>query len=241
VSQVTSELSELDLELVLTLEGSPERRFPMKKVGMEFLAEAVPFPDAKVQLQPATPLHCEIIASKKGGIEVDRRRHLLFLHGTPNANLDAIKVENYIKPLESGEPTTYLSAISAPGEYVGDGATLNYQNAFVHVDGGSQEIRIFIDGWLLKFAVQKNSSLNNTLKVGEYRTEKVDPYKQGRLHISGRGRGSSNIEGSFAIWELEVDKENRHRIVRLAIDFFQRSKDTGLPFYGMLRFNSTLQ
>lgn len=239
--QVTSEPAELELELVLTLEGSPERRFPMKKVGLEFLAEVVPFPGAKVLPQSTAAIHCEIIASKKGGIEVGRLRHRLFLHGTPNANLDAIKVENYIKPLESGEPTNYLSAISAPGEFIGGGATLNYQNAFVQTDGGSQEIRISIDGWNLTFAVQENSSPNNTLKVGEYRTKKVDSYRQGRLRISGRGRGNSNIDGSFAIWELELDKKNGNRIVRLAIDFFQRSKDTGLPFYGMLRFNSTLQ
>ena len=226
---------------MLTLEGSPERRFPMKKVGLEFLAEVVPFPGAKVLPQSTAAIHCEIIASKKGGIEVGRLRHRLFLHGTPNANLDAIKVENYIKPLESGEPTTYLSAISAPGEFIGGGATLNYRNAFVQAYGGRQEISISIDGWSLRFGVQENSSFNNTLKVGEYRTKKVDSYRQGQLHISGRGRGSSEIDGSFAIWELEMDKENGNRIVRLAIDFLQRSKDTGLPFYGMLRFNSTLQ
>lgn len=49
------------------------------------------------------------------------------------------------------------------------------------------------------------------------------------------GRGSNKLAGEFVVWELEVADG---RIVRLAVDFVQRSEEVGPPLVGRLRVNS---
>ena len=46
------------------------------------------------------------------------------------------------------------------------------------------------------------------------------------------------LDGEFVIWELEINGE---QIMRLAVDFTQRSEGKGPPLRGKLRINSTLQ
>ncbi len=187
----------------------------------------------------AIPLNCKIIAIKKGGDkdEVGSIQYKLYHEGAPRGNLDAIKMEKYLKPLDSAEPNTYLNAVSAPGEVLGGGASLNFGGDLLRMTGDDRVIRVNIGQNLnLTFAAPNQERL----KVGEYRRVMRYPNNEDLpgLSIEVNGRGGIQPIGSFVIWELEIKEKN---VVRLAVDFVHRCEPAGQPFYGMLRFNSLMR
>ena len=58
------------------------------------------------------------------------------------------------------------------------------------------------------------------------------------LEFKGMNRESAKVAGKFVVWEYEAAKGV---VTKLAIDFVQRSEETGPPLYGVVRYNSSFK
>jgi len=154
---------------------------------------------------------------------------------TAAPDLEAIRQGRFIKPTRSKTPTTYLHAVSSPGDYIGGGATLKFEGKEItvhHFDERGVEIRV--GGWTGQFGAPRGG----LLRVGRYLDAKRYPFSGASpgIEFIGPGRGANNIAGKFAVWELEIDG---NKVNRLALDFVQHCENTQPPLYGIIRFNSS--
>ena len=142
------------------------------------------------------------------------------------------------QPQKSGTPVSYMHVESSPGGRIGQGKTYDYAGGQLKATANPQgAVLIKVEGWTVNFAGPKG----RMLQVGEYAGATRYPFqKDGSpgLNFSGNGRGSNTVAGEFVVWELEI---NNGQIVRLAIDFTQRSEGKGPPLTGRIRINSNFQ
>jgi hypothetical protein len=138
------------------------------------------------------------------------------------------------QPAKSAQPRTYLKIYGQPGEYISQGKNYDYPGNRLTVKKSDRGVHVQVDGFGLDLGAPKGEFLT----VREY-TPVTLYHLSGAtagLNFSGQGRGHSSVAGGFAVWEIEV-KDNQ--IMRLAIDFVQRSESKGAPVLGKLRINST--
>jgi S1-C subfamily serine protease len=180
-------------------------------------------------------LVCTIIA-RKGEKEVGRHEESVYLEGTQRATLEGLKEGKFIKPFQATAPTSYLKAVSSPGDFIGQGKSYSFEGKDLRVRFTPQAITVDVEGWNIQFAPPRGGAL----AVGEYPNCKRFPFNDDSPGLSyiGHGRGSNQVGGKFVIWELEI---NGGQVTKMAIDFIHRSEITGPPLYGMLRFNSSLE
>lgn len=140
------------------------------------------------------------------------------------------------KPAAAKAATTYLKIDSTPGDFIGQGKSYNLGADKLTVKKTNRGVEVQAAGWHLEVGAPNGQFL----QVGEYLNAKRYAFSGASpgLDFFGQGRGSNTLAGAFVVWELEM---NGDQIVRLAIDFVQRSEEKGQPLNGKLRINSTLQ
>jgi hypothetical protein len=177
-----------------------------------------------------------VVAVSAGGRELGRLEENVFLEGTQRATLAALGEGHFIQPLPSATPTTYLKAISTPGEWIGQGSKLIYSASEVTASFPSRYISASAGPYTLEFAPPAGT----TLAVSEYPNAKRYPFngKSPGIAITGNSRANNETFGKFVVWELEIWDG---KVEKLAIDFIQQSTQGGPPLYGMLRYHSTFE
>jgi len=182
-----------------------------------------------------TFLQCSVVVSKKDR-EIGRFDQNLYFAGTRRDLLEGLSLGKFIKPLTSAVPTTYLRAISTPGDFIGQGQKLTIDGKQMSRNLSRNRIQVHAGPWIAVFA----SPPGKEIAVGEYHNAKRYPFNGNfpGLDITGESRGSNQLSGDFVIWELEVVNGE---IEKLAVDFIQHSENVGPPFYGMIRFHSSLE
>lgn len=147
-----------------------------------------------------------------------------------------LKGGSFIKPGKSANPTNYMKLVSSKGDFIGQGKTYDYRGDELMVKRTPRGVNVSVDGWTLDVGAPNGQFL----QVREYQGAKRFAFSGDSpgLEFSGKGRGSNRLAGEFVVWELELDGD---RVVRLAIDFIQRSEERGPPLHGRIRINSSLQ
>ena len=142
----------------------------------------------------------------------------------------------FTKPGKSEKPTSYMKVVSPQGDYIGQGKNYDYTGDQLVVKPSPRGLTISVDGWRLDIGAPKDQ----TLKVGEYIGAKRFAFsgESPGLDFSGKGRGSNMLTGEFVVWELEIKDD---KIVKVAIDFTQRSEGKPLPLKGKIRINSAFE
>ena len=198
------------------------------------LAKAV-----EVQVDSPTaeaPVSCVIVA-RQSGEEVGRLEEPLYVEGSLQASMDALRDGKFIKPPRSPSPISYLRAISSKGDYIGQGKTYSYPGEVLTVRRNDRGVNISVGGpagWQISFG----APTGQFLAVGEYPDAKRYPFSgpSPGIEFTGQGRGCNQISGQFVVWELEF---NGNEVTKLAIDFIQRCENTMPPLYGRIRYKSS--
>ena len=154
----------------------------------------------------------------------------------PKVGENTLKGGSLTKPGKSENPTSYMKLVSSKGDFIGQGKTYDYRGDQLTVKRTPRGVNVSVDGWHLDIGAPNGQFL----QVREYHGAKRFAFSGDSpgLDFSGKGRGSNRVAGEFVVWELELDGD---RVVRLAIDFIQRSEERGPPLHGRIRINSSLQ
>jgi hypothetical protein len=182
------------------------------------------------------PVSCVIVA-RQSGKEVGRLEEPLYVEGSLQASMDALRDGKFIKPPRSSSPISYLRAISSKGDYIGQGKTYSYPGDVLTVRRNDRGVNISVGGlggWQISFG----APTGQFLAVGEYLDAKRYPFSgpSPGIEFTGQGRGCNQISGEFVVWELEF---KGNEVAKLAIDFVQRCETTMPPLYGRLRYQSS--
>jgi S1-C subfamily serine protease len=198
------------------------------------LANAV---EVKVDSPDAeAPVTCVIVA-RQAGKEVGRLDESLYVEGSLQTSMDALRDGKFIKPPRSTAPVSYLRAISTKGDYIGQGKTYSYPPEALTVRRNDRGVNITVGapiGWQINFG----APMGQFLEVGDYRDAKRYPFSGASpgIEFMGQGRGCNQISGQFVVWELEI---KGNEVTKLAIDFVQRCENTMPPLYGRIRYQSS--
>ncbi len=146
--------------------------------------------------------------------------------------------EEYPEPRKlDGKIASYLKFVSPKGDYIGGGKNRAYDLSVGATPprlNGTSNLIAGAGPWGLSFVAPGGTKLKVGKYLGATRSPFQDANKPG-LSVSGDGRGSNTLTGSFAVWQLEVVDD---KVVALAVDFLQRSEGKGPPLLGRLRYKS---
>jgi hypothetical protein len=176
---------------------------------------------------------CTIVALQAGK-EVGRLTTPAYVEGVAREPVYPAMAEGrFVRPSRSAVPTSYLRAVSSPGDWIGQGKTYSYSGDQLVVRRNPRGVTITVDDWMVDFGAPGGQFL----AVGEYDRARRFAFSDDApgIDFHGKGRASNRIAGKFVVWELEIEG---NAIVRLAIDFVQRSEETKPPLYGAIRINS---
>ncbi|MFO0887678.1 MAG: serine protease [Isosphaeraceae bacterium] len=185
----------------------------------------------------AGAVDCTLIALR-GKDEVGRESVPLSQEGAPRPSFDAMRDGRFLRPARSTTPVYYTRIESTAGDYIGQGKNYSYGRediTFQPWAGGGLRCQI---GGNSSWSLALSAGQGRNLAVAEYRDAKRQPFAGDSpgLEFSGNGRGSNTLSGEFRIWEYET---KGNEVIRLAVDFVQRSEGKMPPLVGMLRYNSS--
>jgi len=177
---------------------------------------------------------CTLVARQKGK-ELGRLTLPVYLEGTKR-DVEALREGKFLRPPRSVVPSSYLKAVSSKGDYIGQGKTYSYSGDQLRIRRVDRGVRIDVENWMIWIGAPRGKFL----EVGEYADAKRYAFSDDSpgIDFTGNGRGSNQIVGKFAVWEIEL---KGNEVVRLAIDFVQHCERTQPPLYGMIRFNSNFE
>ena len=165
--------------------------------------------------------------------------------GTPPvANNDAYSVVPN-SGLMAGEGPTYVTMVSQPGDFVGQGqsytfgGTITAQVLTSGVYANTVEIDITYNSqfWTLDFAAPNQAQL----VVGTYNNATRWPFQAAGvpgLDVSGDGRGSNTLTGSFTVTQAVYGPSGN--IVSFVASFVQYGDGSKASLSGQVYFNDTL-
>jgi len=140
-------------------------------------------------------------------------------------------------------PQTFLTLISQPGDYVGQGITqtLTPADGTFSVSNTSDTVSISFNSssqfWDLDFGSPTTAKFGR----GEYddvqRTAFRSPTRSG-IDVFGDGRGCNTVTGRFLVSDFALNTDGT--IARLAIDFEQHCEGAPPALYGSFRYNSSV-
>jgi hypothetical protein len=221
------------------LEGKPE--------GLEALVLKVGKQSLRVELAAAvevtveapeevTAISCTVVA-RQAGREIGRQCEPLYIEGVSQPTFAALADGKFVKPVRSGAPVSSLRVVSSKGDYIGQGKTYSYSGNDFTAQVNQRGVTVQADGFT-GWTLHIGGPGNRFLDVGEYEGAKRFPFSGDApgLEFYGNGRGSNTLAGKFVVWEIEV---KGNQVVRLAVDFVQRSEEKMPPLYGSLRINSS--
>jgi S1-C subfamily serine protease len=182
------------------------------------------------------PVSC-IIVARQSGKEVGRLEEPIYLEGSLQVSMDALRDGKFIKPPRSTSPVSYLRAISSKGDYIGQGKTYSYPGESLTIRRNDRGVNIMVGGpvgWHINFGAPQGQFL----EVGEYLDATRYPFSGASpgIEFTGQGRGCNQISGQFVVWELEF---KGNEVSKLAVDFVQRCETRMPPLYGRLRYRSS--
>jgi hypothetical protein len=204
------------------------------------------------------PIPCTVIA-RRAGAEKARLATPIDLGG--RSCFEALRADRFSPPRRASAPVTYISIVSSPGEYVGEGRTFHFREGIVvrsvgysrylengvlvsranSLRGVDVEVGAITsrDHWSFRF----EASLNQNLRAGDYLdARRIDVTgEHPEIHYGGRGRGHGMLSGRFVVWEVEL---SGNEIKRLAVDFVAHGRENGRdspPLFGMIRYQSSFE
>lgn len=142
-------------------------------------------------------------------------------------------------------PQTFLTLISQPGDYIGQGITQTFTPAdgTFSVSNSTDTVSIsfhtasYSQFWYLNFGSPTTQRFGHGEYEGAQRTAFRSPTKPG-IDISGDGRGCNTDTGRFLVTDFALNIDGT--ISRLAIDFEQHCEGAVPALYGSFRYNSSL-
>lgn len=158
------------------------------------------------------------------------------ISGETAASLKALMQDKFNTP-EKGGVNTYIKVQSAPGAFVGEGQSYQFEKdefeVSINPERNYVKIHSYKGNWTFEFSSPNKTKLDDIhyKNAKRYKTD-ISP----QLHCQGQGRLNRKDIGEFVVWELKVSKG---KIARLAIDFIQRSgSGNPAPLVGMIRYKS---
>jgi len=142
-------------------------------------------------------------------------------------------------------PQTFITPISQPGDYIGQGITqtLTATDGTFSVSNSSDTAYVsfhtpdFSQFWYLNFGSPTTVKFGRGEFDGAQRTPFRSPTRPG-IDVSGDGRGCNTDTGRFLVSDFALNLDGT--IARLAIDFEQHCEGATPALYGSLRFNSSV-
>jgi Calx-beta domain len=142
-------------------------------------------------------------------------------------------------------PQTFLTLISQPGDYIGQGTTETYTSAdgTFTVNNTSNTISIsfhtpsYSHTWLLQFGTPTSQKFGHGEFEGAQRTAFRSPTRPG-IDVSGDGRGCNTDTGRFLVSDFVLNADGT--VARLAIDFEQHCEGSTPALYGSFRYKSAV-
>jgi Trypsin-like peptidase domain len=188
-------------------------------------------------LEDPTALSCMVVA-KHTGREVEKYCLPLLIEGLSSSVMESLLEGKFIKPVPSGSPISSLQIASVKGDPIGQGKTYSFPGSDLHVSTTNRGVLVSSPGFGLGWTVQVGGPGNRFLDVGEYDDVRRYAFSGDApgLQVTGNSIGSEKVFGKFVVWEVEVKRE---QIIRLAVDFIQRTEKTAPPLVGSLRINSS--
>jgi hypothetical protein len=193
--------------------------------------------EAKVDLPSVEgPVSCVIVV-RQAGKELARPDEPLYVQGSVETSMDALRDGKFVKPPRSTSPVSYLRVVSSKGDYIGAGKSYSYSGEVLTVQRNQRGVSISVEGptgWRILFGAPNGQFLD----VGEYQDAKRFPFSDASpgIEFTGQGRGCNQISGQFMVWEFET---SGNEVTKLAVDFIQRCENSMAPLYGRLRFRSS--
>lgn len=159
-------------------------------------------------------------------------------NGTATATLDL----TVSPPHQSIGPFTALELKSDPGDWVGQGETVSLRPSdgiFTASSSNPGNVTIsfgnsdFSESWTLSFGAPTGSALG----VGSYpNAARFASATQPRLDVSGNGRGSNSVTGSFEVREISFDANGRLQVFHAS--FIQHSEGQPPALTGAVWYQS---
>jgi hypothetical protein len=141
-------------------------------------------------------------------------------------------------------PQTFLTLISEPGDYIGEGITQTFTPAdgTFSVLNSSDGVVIsfntptYSQYWYLNFGSPTTAKFGHGEYDGAQQTEFRSPTRPG-IDVFGDSRGCSTT-GRFLVSDFALNSDGT--IARLAIDFEQHCENIPAALYGSFRYNSSV-
>jgi len=144
----------------------------------------------------------------------------------------------------ASSPQTFLTLMSQPGDYIGQGITqtLSPADGTFSVSNSTDTVSVSFQGspgqfWYLDFGSPTTQKFGRGEHEGAQRTAFRSPTRPG-IDVSGDGRGCNTDAGRFLVTDFALNTDGT--IARLAIDFEQHCEGAPPALYGSLRYNSTV-
>jgi hypothetical protein len=142
-------------------------------------------------------------------------------------------------------PQTFLTLISEPGDWVGQGITqtLTPADGAFTVTNTSDTVSVsfntpdYSQFWSLDFGSATTAKFGRGEYDGAQRTAFRSPTRPG-IDVSGDGRGCNMDAGRFLVSDFALNSDGT--IARLAIDFEQHCEVFMPALYGSFRYNSSV-
>lgn len=142
-------------------------------------------------------------------------------------------------------PQTFISLISQPGDYIGQGLTQTFTPAdgIFSVSNSSNTAYIsfhtadYSQFWYLNFG----SPTTVRFGRGEFDRAQRTPFRSptnAGIDVSGDGRGCNTDTGRFLVSDFALNLDGT--VARLAIDFEQHCEGAPSALYGSVRYNSAV-
>lgn len=159
-------------------------------------------------------------------------------------NLLILSLVSLFSAVASGAtPQTFLTLISQPGDYVGQGITqtLTPADGTFSVSNSSDTVSISFNSSSQFWDLDFGSATTVKFGGGEYdraqRTAFRSPTRPG-IDVFGDGRGCNTVAGRFLVSEFALNSDGT--IARLAIDFEQHCEGAPPALFGSFRYNSAV-
>lgn len=161
-------------------------------------------------------------------------------------SLAILSLASLLSPVAYGTtPQTFITLISQPGDYIGQGITQTYTaaNGTFSVSNSSDSASVsfhtsdYSQFWYLDFGSPSTGKFGRGEFDGAQRTAFRSPTRPG-IDVSGDGRGCNIATGRFLVSDFALNLDGT--IARLAIDFEQHCEGATPALYGSVRYNSSV-
>jgi len=190
-------------------------------------------------VEPRKSYLCTVVVMS-GNREVGRRSELRYLVGAEPTVLNDLLIGKFVEPAKAIAATSYFRVGGATADPILRGKPVRLEGKEFKVDINDMAGVTAIANGQIQYKLEVGAPVGQTLKLGRHPHSKAfgRNEKAPGLNFSA-GTGHQDIEGTFAVWELEIV---RGEIVRCAIDFhLVNGRGPPAPVAGSLRYNSTLE